>query len=160
MTNTQADKLMTKEEVLAFNMWATYWNFLNSLEKAFSDELEANLKNKSFLLSSWIESTGFFNENGQSQRDNPECEEIYFQLQNHKSAIRIVVGLGKTNEAYLDLIEDEEGEGKSFSPGNHLAEECRTDIKDVFSPESIEAAVEWLEKGTLTEFAKKNFKED
>ena len=139
---------MNKEQVLSTDLWAIYWNFLKSLQEVYKQELQQKLLNETDL-NSWIKSMRFFDRKGQAGCDNPELEEVYFQITNHKSKIRICIDYAHTKDANLELVRDRK------PCYFHLKGEHNTKL--IFLPEVILAAVLWLKDGRLDEQGIKYF---
>lgn len=144
--------LFNKEEILGFSLWQTYWHFIVSLQKFYLKLL----KEKTDLpIHTRVESAHLFTDNEGSWENGQmtaESEEIYFTGQNRSTSIRLIVSYGVTQKVRLDL-------GESFEAADYYSyEESEGKGTDfVFSSDVILAAITWLDKGELTEFAKKNF---
>ena len=149
MTN----KLLNKKALLGFNLFEIYANFLLSLQKIYHNELTSIHGEE---INSWIEvedkkiiDPSSFTECKISE----EVDEIYFQLPNRKTSIRICVSYGETDAASLDLVVGDKETYFSNYMGN-----SKPPTSALFLPKVIEVAKEWLDKGSMNEFAKKHFK--
>lgn len=139
-------KLMSKDEVLGFDLWAIYWNYLLSLQEAFKKELQAKLGD--IEIETWIISYADFLDTatGKTLSDFPELEEIHFRLCNHISSVRIGVSYANTPMIDLEFVENTtEGEDDHYyvNDKHHSANR-------VFSNEMISAASEWLKEATIS----------
>lgn len=156
MTTQTDSQKMDKDQLLIFNLWKLYWQFLTSLQSLYLDEIQEKLNRKD-IISKIVSMRNFFDENGtlDMKGDGPELEEIYFQIPNHKTCVRICISHGYTQGAYLDLLISEEG-SEYYSKANY-SPEFIPDIRDLFNKEDILIACEWLDSGTISDEAKQVF---
>lgn len=143
--------LLNKDEVLAFNLWNHYFNFLTSIKDVLEKELAARLNGEkitSFVKSDFYEKDGRLKN---ATKDYPDSEDIYFEVENKDHFIGISFYYGNASKSGLDLYSktDEDGQTLRYVFG------CKTE--KLFSPEVIEAAVNWIKTGKLSDFAKDVF---
>ena len=140
-------KLLSKNEVRNFNLWTEYYKYLLSLQAAIKDHVQKKLGND-VEVDSWIESLDhFFNKSGQTTDESPESpllEEIYFNLPNYLSKVRICITSGNTTEPQIELVKDKRQPNYPC-----LKDEfCKT--ADVLSKDMILTMAEWLRKGHIS----------
>lgn len=143
--------LLTKEDVLSFNLWANYFNFLASLKDILEKELAAKLNGEE--IRSFIESE-FYNEDGslkeKSSKDYPDSESVHFEVENKKSSIGFTFYYADTSKVCFDFyaMADEDGEDCK-----ELRFYYSRKTDQLFSSEVIDAAVSWIQTGELNDFA-------
>ena len=152
----ETKNLLSKEEVLSFNLWTTYYHFLTSLKEVFEKELSIHLNGEkiySFIESEFYEVDGRIKESGSA--NYPDAEEIHFQVEDKKNSISITFDYGDTSRFCLDLfyiVTEENGETDEELRHLHGFQ-----IDQLFSSDAIEAAVCWIKTGELSAFAKDVF---
>lgn len=148
----KTNNLLTKEEVLSFNLWGYYFNFLISFKKAFEKELTSKFDGEkiiSFVKSDFYEKDGSLKN---ATKDYPDAEDVHFEVENKEHSIGFSFYYGDASKSGLDLysITDEDGENNKTFRHSYG---CKTE--ELFSPEVIEAAVYWIKTGKLNDFAKR-----
>ena len=153
----KTNNLLTKEEVLSFNLWATYFNFLTSLKEVFERELETCLSLNGVKIYSFIESR-FYEVDGRSKESGsanyPDAEEVHFQVKDKENFVSVTFDYGDTSKFCLDLYTITEENGEKDKELRYLH---GFKIDQLFSFAVIEAAVCWIETGELSDFAKDVF---
>jgi hypothetical protein len=143
--------LLTKNEVLSFNIWANYFHFLESVKNLFEKELAAKLSGEK--ISSFIDS-GFYEKDGAIKedrpRDYPDSEEIHLEVENRKHSVGFSFYDMNASKPCLDFYSIKEEDGKPFEDLVYYG----SITTDLFSPEIIEASFCWIQTGTLNDFIK------
>jgi len=137
---------MSKDEVLGFDLWATYWNYLLSLQEAFKKELQTKLGDVE--IETWVMSYADFlnTTTGKTMSDSLELEEIYFRLCGQVPSVRISISYANTSMIDLEFVEnttEDEDDHYYINDKHHSANR-------VFSDEMISAAGEWLKDATIS----------
>ena len=147
-----AKQFLSKQALLECSLPEIYANFLISLQKYYQSQLTSNLEEK---VNSWIAVDGKIVDLSSFTRCeiSEEDDEIYFQLPNHKTSIRLCVSNGETDATSLDLMV---GDGETYF--SSYMGNSKPPTSALFLPETIEAAKEWLHEGSMNEFAQKHFK--
>lgn len=143
---------LTKEDVLSFNLWENYFNFLTALKDLFEKELATQLngeKINSFIESEFYEKDGSLKE--KSSKDYPDSEEVHFEVENKEHSVGFTFYYGDVSKSSLDLYSITEEGGEDYKTFRHTYA-CKTN--ELFLPEVIEAAVYWIQTGELDDFAK------
>jgi len=143
---------LTKEDVLSFNLWENYFNFLIALKDLFEKELAIKLngeKINSFIESEFYEKDGSLKE--KSSKDYPDSEEVHFEVENKEHSVGFTFFYGDASKSCLDFYSIAEEDGKKYKTFRHTYS-CKTD--KLFLPEVIEAAVYWIHTGELNNFIK------
>jgi hypothetical protein len=140
---------MEKKQVLSFNLWEEYYNFLVSLEGVYKEELKTLLAEETIYA--FIESKFYNKEGGLKEprsSDYPDSEEVHFELKDHKNFISLDFYYGNTEKAGISL-------GTTNENGRELLHLYSSDeLASIFSPEILEAVACWLKTGELNDFAK------
>ncbi len=143
-----------KEQLMSANTWERYWSYLTFLRSFFKLEL---MKQKGIdEIDSRIGSiNGFFNQKGEVKHDYPELEEIYFQIPNHRTSVRICITSAHTETPKLELVSG------GLDHHYYMLDEkssYKGDVGFLFLNEVIEMVVMWLTLGHLNDFGKSHFK--
>ncbi len=139
----QVLKKMQKErdQVLKFDLWKDYADFLLNLENLFLAELQSKLDNQE--IEHWLESmNNFVDENRNTGAwDVPELEDICFQLPGRKESVQISIPYADVKSIGLNFMIQDESHWYSLQK--------HTDLPTIFSPELIEIIVKWLQAGEV-----------
>jgi len=145
-----AKQLMDKNQVLEFDLWVIYWNYLLSLQETFKQELQTKLRDNE--IESWVESVNdFFKEGNNRKGIAPQLEEIYFQLRDQTTSVRICVDFGNAPKIHVELVEDKQ------TDVHYRLREGFYGSNNVFSGEMIEIAAEWLKEAVISDSALDKF---
>jgi len=143
-------KLLTKEEILSFNLWSYYFNFLNSVKDLFEKELVARLNGEkitSFVKSDFYEKDG--SSKNSTSKNYPDSEDLYFQIENKDHSIGLCFYYADASKSAFDLYSKTDEGSRTL----RYTRDCK--IEDFLSPELVEAAVYWIKTGELSDFTKK-----
>ena len=149
-------KALTRQELATFNLWATYWNALVSLQKLYKEELEKKLPGVE--IDTHIQSiNGFFGSDGEVLNDYPQLEDLYFQILSNRISVRISVSYGCIDRCSLELVKDTTNNTYYSQKQKEEAVENGSAIEAIFSDDLLLVAADWLKEQQLNQYASENF---
>lgn len=145
--------LLTKEEILSFKIWEDYFNFLTSTKALFEKELAAKLNGEkiySFVESKFYEKDGSLIKEGRS-KEYPDAEEIHLEVENKEYSTGFSFYNGNTINTCLDFYSIKKDGEENYKSLRFIYD---TSIDVLFSSKIVEAAVYWIQTGTIIDAIK------